>query len=343
MESAVFGVVVVILAGLAIGTSPWPIKRMRHFQYEHWAFVAMLTGLIVAPWTLTLVFCPNAIEAYQTVGMSELIKSNLFSMSWGIANILYLLCLVRIGVSLTNGILTGVGVSVGVVLPMVVKGSGAFEDAPDLLSAPGLSVLLGVVVMLLGVLLISIAGLGREKILREGESHSSGFAVGLAMAALAGVLSAGISFAFIYSQGPIVAAMKAQGASDIPANVAVWAAGLLAGAALNVLYPAYLMTKNGSWGTLLKSPVEIVLAMIFGLTFFTGFALMGKGMVLMGAMGASVGFGIYQSMQMLGGQAVGFWGGEWSGVTGKPRRQMILAIVILIVATVIMSYGNALS
>jgi len=343
MESSALGIVVVILAGLAIGTSPWPIKRMRHFQYEHWAFVAMLTGLIIAPWTLTLVFCPNAIAAYQTVGMNELIKSNLFSMSWGIANILYLLCLVRIGVSLTNGILTGVGVSVGVVIPMIVKGSGAFEDAPDLFSAPGLSVLLGVAVMLLGVLLISVAGLGREKILQDDESHSSGFMVGLAMAAIAGVLSAGISFAFIYSQGPIVAAMKSQGASDIPANVAVWAAGLLAGAALNVLYPAYLMTKNKSWGTLLGSPREIGLAMVFGLTFFTGFALMGKGMLLMGAIGASVGFGIYQSMQMLGGQAVGFWGGEWSGVTGKPRRQMVLAIVILIVATVIMSYGNALS
>ncbi len=343
MESAVLGVAIAIFAGLAIGTSPWPIKRMHHFQYEHWAFVAMLTGLVVAPWTLTLLFCPNAFSAYQTVGMSELIKSNLFSMSWGIANILYLLCLVRIGVSLTNGILTGVGVSVGVVIPMVVKGSGAFEDAPDLLSPPGLSVLFGVAVMLLGVLLISIAGLGREKILRGDKSHSSGFAVGLAMAALAGVLSAGISFAFIYSQGPVVAAMKAQGASDIPANVAVWAAGLLAGAALNVLYPAYLMTKNGAWGTLLKSPGEIGLAMVFGLTFFTGFALMGKGMVLMGAMGASVGFGIYQSMQMLGGQAVGFFGGEWSGVTGKPRHQMVVAIVILIVATVIMSYGNSLS
>jgi hypothetical protein len=64
--------------------------------------------------------------------------------------VLYLLCFVRIGVSLTNGILTGVGASVGVVTPMVFKGTGAFQQAGDLSSPAGLTVLAGVAVMLLG-------------------------------------------------------------------------------------------------------------------------------------------------------------------------------------------------
>lgn len=340
--TAAIGVLVVVMAGLAIGTSPWPIKLMRRFQYEHWAFVAMLVGLIVAPWALTLGLCPNALSAYKSVEPGVLIKSNLFSLSWGIANVLWLLCFVRIGVSLTNGILTGIGVSVGVVTPMVFKGTGSFQNAPDVTSPAGLTVLFGVAVMLLGVLLVSLAGLGREKVLQESKKHSPGFAAGLVMAIFAGVLSAGISFAFVYSQGPIVAAMKAQGAADIPANVAVWAAGLLAGALLNVLYPAYLMTRNKSWSILFCSAKEIVLAAAFGLTFFAGVALMGKGMLLLGALGASVGFGVYQSMQMLGGQAVGFWGGEWRGVAGNPRKQMYVAIAVLVLAAVIMSCGNAL-
>ena len=46
--TAVIGVLVVVMAGLAIGTSPWPLKLMHRFQYEHWAFVAMFVGLIVA-------------------------------------------------------------------------------------------------------------------------------------------------------------------------------------------------------------------------------------------------------------------------------------------------------
>lgn len=339
--STLLGIVIVVMAGLAVGTSPWPIKRMRRFQYEHWAFVAMLVGFIAAPWLITLLACPDAIGAYKSVGWGVLLKSNLFSLSWGIANVLYMLCLVRIGVSLTNGILTGVGVSLGVTTPMVFKGTGVFQGAPELFSLAGCVILCGVAVMLLGVVLISLAGLGREQTQTEHRS-SRYFWTGLVMAVLAGVLSAGISFAFIYSQGPILEAMKHRGAADIPANVSVWAAGLFAGVMLNVLYPAYLMTKHKSWNVLLQAPGEIGLAVIFGLTFFTGFALMGKGMLLLGALGASIGFGVQQTTQMLGGQAVGLLAGEWRRVGRKSRFQMYCAIIILVLATVIMSFGNAL-
>lgn len=64
-------------------------------------------------------------------------------------------------------------------------------------------------------------------------------------------------------------------------------------------------------------------------------------MLLLGTLGASVGFGIQQALQMLGSQGVGFISGEWSGVRGKPRNQMYLAIAILILGTVVMAYGNA--
>jgi hypothetical protein len=167
--------------------------------------------------------------------------------------------------------------------------------------------------------------------------------VSLVMVIVAGVLSAGIGLSFVYSQGPIIAAMKDRGADDISANVAVWAAGLLAGATLNVLYPAWLMCRNRSWGVLFTHAREIPLALVFGLTFFTGFALMGKGMVLLGPLGASVGIGVQQATQILGGQAVGFFGGEWRGVHGKPLVQICSAIVILIVAVAVMAFGNTLA
>jgi hypothetical protein len=46
---------------------------------------------------------------------------------------------------------------------------------------------------------------------------------------------------------------------------------------------------------------------------------------------------------MLGGQAVGFISGEWNGVMGKPRHQMYAAIGVLIIAALIMAYGNSLA
>jgi L-rhamnose-H+ transport protein len=339
----ILGILLVSIAGLVMGSAGWPIKIMRKFQYEHWGFVYCLFGIVILPWIITMLFCPHALTAYGTIDRMILLKSNLWSMGWGVANVLCGLCFVRIGFSLTGGILTGLGVSLGVAIPMVFKASGLFKNAPDLTSPAGLAVLAGVAVMVIGVVLVSLAGFGRDKVLGKLQSTSGNFGVGFIMAIIAGVLSCGISFAFVYSQGPIVEAMKAQGAKEIPANFSVWAVGLLGGAAINVLYPAYLMTKHKSWHVLRENINEVFLSLIMGVNFCVAVSLMGKGMLMLGVLGASVGFGVQQAMQMAGTQGVGFISGEWRGVSGTPRRQIYYAITVLIVAALIMAYGNSLT
>lgn len=223
------------------------MKLMRKFQLEHWWFIGMLVGLIIMPWTITRFFCPHALAAYRTLAPAVLVKANVFAVAWGIANVLCGLCFVRIGFALTGGILTGLGISVGVTVPMLIEGTGLFSQASDWNSLAGRIVLLGVAIMLAAVLLVSLAGFGRDRALgRAGPSSSGGFLGGLVTVVIAGILSAGISFSFVYSQGPILEAMKARGAGDIQANFAVWAAGLLGGALINIAFPAYLMTKNKS-------------------------------------------------------------------------------------------------
>jgi hypothetical protein len=353
------GALIVVLAGLIQGSGAWPMKLMRTFKFEHWWFVSMLVGLVIAPWAITLTLCPHAWEAYRLIEPAILIKANVCALAWGVANILCGLCFVRIGIALTGGILTGLGVSVGVTLPMVVKGSGLFSEAPNLDSAAGRAVLVGVGIMLLGVIVAAIAGFGRDRALQhssrsepesattgiaaDNRQPSGGFLGGLIMVVVAGALSAGISFAFVYSQGPIVSAMRAQGSGEIPANFAVWAIGLLGGALINVTYPAYLMTRHASWNVLLASWKELGFAVFIGFNFILGVALMGKGMLLLGPLGASVGFGVQQATQMLGSQGVGFASGEWRGIAGKARNQMYLAIAILIAAAMVMAYGNTLT
>ena len=62
--TSLIGIVAVAFAGLIIGSGAWPMKLMKKCQFEHWWFVGMLTGLIIIPWFVTLVFCPNALAAY---------------------------------------------------------------------------------------------------------------------------------------------------------------------------------------------------------------------------------------------------------------------------------------
>ncbi len=400
------GFVLVAVAGLIMGSAVWPFKLMRKYQFEHFWFVGMFTGLIVLPWGVTLLFCPNPIESISAIPIEAIIIGNLFSIGWGIANTLCGICFMRIGVALTGAILSGIGVSVGAIVPMIFKGSGLFSNAAAIDSPAGLTVLTGVGVVLLGVVVASFAGFGRDRILKKQESTSGGFAGGLVMAIVAGILSSFCAFVFVYSQGPIVAnmshvnpgttidvtidgkvkpyqvnpesiievegiepvvvgGMSAQKASEqikaafatgakpkevsvqvatgsITANISVWALAMLGGAAVNLGYAIYLMAKNNSWSVLFSSPKEAALAALIGVNFCTAVSLVGTGMLLLGTLGASVGWGIQQAMQMTGSQGLGFISGEWRGVYGKPRMQMYAAIAILIVAAIIMAYGNTL-
>jgi L-rhamnose-H+ transport protein len=346
-------ILLITIAGLVIGGGGWPMKLMRTMKYEQFGFITCLIALIIIPWAATLIGCPDAFGAYREVWRHDpsiIIKSNIFSFAWGIANVLCWLCFVRIGFALTNCILPVLGVSIGTTLPMIFKGTGIFGKSPDIASPAGMAVMAAVGVIIAGVIFASLAGFGRERAHKEsgttpggGLEHHHGFASGLMMAIAAGVLSAGLAFSFVYSQGPIVAAMKSRGAGDFAANYSVWAVGIFSGALLNVIYPAYLMTMHRTWGVLMKAPRDLVLCVIMGAHAPLALPLMGLGMLKLGPLGASVGFGIQQATQMIGGQLVGFISGEWHGVKGTPRRQMYTAIACLLIAIVILSYGNALA
>jgi len=130
---------------------------------------------------------------------------------------------------------------------------------------------------------------------------------------------------------------------SIPATFAVFAVGLVTGALLNIGFAMYRLSRNRSWHVLLTSGREFLLAIIIGVNFSLAVALMGKGMLLLGALGASVGWGIQQAMQMTGGQLLGFVSGEWRGVRGKPLQLMIAAISVLLAAVCVLALGKALT
>ena len=121
------GILLVTLAGLGTGTIAWPMKLMRRLSFEHYWFLAMLVSLVIFPWVVVLCCVPSPWEVYAKVGWRPILLCNLFSFGWGIANVLYGICVLRIGAALTGAILSGVGAAAGVTLPMVLKGSGVSQ------------------------------------------------------------------------------------------------------------------------------------------------------------------------------------------------------------------------
>lgn len=345
----IVGLILVTLAGLGTGTAAWPMKKIKELHFEQYLFVFILTGIVIYPWIVVLINVPDPIEIIKSVGFKPLLISNILSISWGIANILYLLCVIRMGAALTGAILSALGMSIGVIMPMLLKGSGLFRNAPSIFSQAGIFIILGLIVVIIGVVLVSVAGFGREKVLKnkngfyKNENALGNFSGGLILVILAGILSSGLSLAFVYSQGPIIEAVKQQGAGEITANFTVWALGMFGGALINIFYAVYLMTKKKTWSLLFIRKDEILYGAIIGLQFIISIMLLGRGMVLLGVLGASIGFAIQQSMQVVGNQLVGFIGGEWRGVMGRPRTTMYMAIGIILIAVIILAYSNTIN
>jgi hypothetical protein len=344
----IFGLILVTLAGFGTGSFAWPFKVIKDIHFEQYLFINMLFAIGIFPWAMVLINVPDPLEAIRTIGFKPLFISNLLTTAWGIANVIFFICIVRIGAALAMAILSALAMSVGVIMPMIMKGSGLFANAPSLLSKPGMVIMAGLFVIIIGIVLITIAGFGREKVLKnesgqtKKERASGNFLQGLLLTILAGILSTGLGLSFIYGQGPIIEAVKQQGVGEITANFAVWAFACVGGALVNVGYAAFIMTKKKSWKMLFSRKAEIICGVLSGLHFTLSVIFLGRGMVLLGVLGASIGYGIQQSMQIIGGQTIGFAGGEWKGVKGKPRKTMYLALFVILVAVFILAYSNTL-
>ena len=343
------GLMLVIFAGLGTGTVAWPMKKIKDLHFEQYLFVFMFTAIIAYPWLVVLINVPDVLAVIHTVGLKSLLLSNVISICWGVANVLYLVCVVRIGAALTGAVLSAAGMSVGVIMPMIFKGTGHFKSAPELFSPAGWVIITGLIVIIAGITLVSIAGIGRDKMLNQADTSNDskqkrgGFVQGFILVIIAGVLSCGLSLSFVYTQGPVIDAVKEQGVGDVTANFSVWAFCTLGGGLVNVIYAVYLMAKNNSWKLLFSRRDEIGYGSLIGLQFILSIVFLGIGMLLLGPLGASVGFAIQQSMQVVGNQLVGFLGGEWKGIYGKARNTMYLAIIVILIAVVILASSNAVN
>jgi hypothetical protein len=103
------------------------------------------------------------------------------------------------------------------------------------------------------------------------------------------------------------------------------------------------MLRKKTWHLLFARKDEILFGAIAGVQLILSIVFMGRGMVQLGILGASIGFGIQQSMQVVGNQLVGFVSGEWRGVNGRPRKIMFTSLVIILSAVIIFAFSNTMT
>jgi L-rhamnose-H+ transport protein len=337
-DSLIIGIVAVLAGGVLNGSFVAPMKKLRGWQWEHGWLVYSVTGLVLIPWLVAAVTLPQLAPSLADSTTPALARVLLFGFGWGVGSVLFGLGVDRMGLALGYGLILGLIAPIGTFLPLVVL-------YPErLFTRQGAHLLAGVVVVLLGIVILAVAGRLRERASQHLAARAAlpakSFMAGLLVCILSGIFSPMLNFAFVFGE-PLRNAALAAGASVGRAADGLWALTLTAGFLPNAGYALYLIIRNRSGNLWSRHTAgNLFWSTLMGVLCYASFLVYGSGASHLGRLGGIVGWPLFMSMSLITSNSLGALTGEWRGAPARALRLSLLGMGILIVAIVIIASGG---
>lgn len=167
-----------------------PFKKVRRWSWETMWSIGGLMSWLILPWAVSYVLLPDFWRYYSAFSLSTLLPVFLFGAMWGIGNVNYGLTMRYLGMSMGIGIAIGITLVVGTLMTPLLQGRFVALFS----SAGGKLTLLGVAIALIGVVIVSWAGVLKERAMGI-RAEEFNLRKGLLLAVMCGIFSAGMSFA----------------------------------------------------------------------------------------------------------------------------------------------------
>ncbi|WP_430817761.1 L-rhamnose/proton symporter RhaT [Carboxylicivirga sp. RSCT41] len=326
------GMLLVVMAGTFSGTFAIPFKFNTRWQWENNWIIWTVFALLVTPWIVSLITVPDLFSIYAD-SMDNVLLVALFGTIWGIGAILFGRGIHYLGVSLSLPIMLGLINSVGTIMPIVYK------DPAALLEPSGLQIILGVAILLVGIVIVSIAG--SKKDARQNESSDASgksFTLGIIVCILAGIFGPMVNFAFVFGEPMQLKAIESGTSSSFASNT-IWSIALTCGFIANFIYCLYLLQKNKTAKLFKKSaPAYWFWAALSGVIWYCSVMFYGMGSNKLGDLGASVGWALMQSLAIIAGNVSGILAGEWKGANKSAVRIMVGGMLVLIAGVLVIAF-----
>lgn len=325
MNSNFAGIALALAGGVLVGNCMLPLKKIRVWPWECTWLVFSLVSLLFVPCLIAYLTIPEWPRLYALIPFSGLLPSLLLGFGWGIAQVLFGISVVRLGMALAFTIIVGLGTVFGTLVPLVVlhKGELATGNSQLLIAGCGL--------MTLGVALSGYAGKLRDQPQCD---QTAGYMSGLSIAVLSGVLSSMLNLSLAFG-GPIAQVAVNRGVVPATSAFAVWPVALAGGLFPNLAYAVYLLRRNRSWGMLMQSSADGLLSLLMGLLWIGAVAIYGLSTRYLGRLGDSAGWAIYQITMVLTANAGGIVAGEWKSANRRAIIVLASGVLILLLATVV--------
>lgn len=331
------GFFLICLGGFMQGTFYLPLKYVSPWKWENIWLVYAVLALVALPIILAMVTVPQLGDALTFTSNRALTEVFVFGAGWGIGCVLSGLGVDRLGLAMGVAVLIGITAALGSLIPLVV-------NTPELVTQPkGLMVIASIATVLVGVILVAVAGKKRDSSRRRaGQSGQKGsFAVGLAICIFSGIFSSMLNLAFSFSDG-VRDAVTMTGASQAGAQNVVWMIALGGGFIANGVYTFYLLGTNHTWSNFVLP--RTWLFWIFGVgmaaLWYFGMVLYGRGAGFMGQLGTVIGWPLFMASMIFFSSIWGFITGEWKNSSGGAKAFMVAGLAVLLIASGLLGFTN---
>ena len=336
------GLLLATVGGIADTSAFFVMQFARHWRWENIWLVWAVSALIVFPWLVVFVLVKDPFSVYVQAPPKDMALALIFGVGWGIGAVFYGMGLVRVGMSLAVGIVVSLCAVNGALIPLLVL------HPKKAFSAQGAIICLGLLVVVAGIVLCSIAARRRkeEKPLLAREKAS--FGLGVLFCVLAGFFSPMLNLAIAFGQGVSETATKLNSATgtwsprEIGEGIVLLAPILSAGFLANAIYCTYLLSRNRTWKDFAKSNTcsHWFFGFLMGAMQMSAFLTYAIATVLIGPMGPVLGWPVYTVMAVLTGNVQGIIRGEWKGSDNRTYLYLFMGILILILSVVVITLSS---
>lgn len=346
MANPLLGTLIHAVGGVAASTCYVPYQKVKKWSWDSYWLVQASFAWFIFPFLIGFLTVPNLLDVFSDSSSEVLINATLLGAIYGFGGMCFGFAIKHIGYSLTYTISIGISAILGTIVPLIMHGTLIQKfNGPG-----GGTIFFGMFLALVGIVFCGVAGYRKEKDLKlsnanGGEPLTFNMKKGLTLTIIAGVLSAvfGIS---LEVGAPVAEIAGEYGAGNFEGNANLILSTF--GAFItNFIWFTIAGLKNGT----LKEIIDIkgvgrkTFFLNFGMSVLSGalwygqFFFYGIGHVQMGAY-KFASWVIHMSMLIFFSYAVGLLMKEWVQVTKRTYSTLLLALAILIISFVVMTYGS---
>ncbi|CAI1590864.1 L-rhamnose/proton symporter RhaT [Serratia proteamaculans] len=319
-----------------------PFKKVRRWSWETMWSIGGLMSWLILPWAVSYVLLPDFWRYYSAFSLSTLLPVFLFGAMWGIGNVNYGLTMRYLGMSMGIGIAIGITLVVGTLMTPLLQGRFVALFS----SAGGKLTLLGVAIALIGVVIVSWAGVLRERAMGI-RAEEFNLRKGLLLAVMCGIFSAGMSFAMDAAK-PMHQAAADLGIDPLyvalPSYVVIMGGGALVNLAycfIRLAVKADLSVKADFSQAKSLLVANVLFSLLGGTMWYLQFFFYAWGHANIPAQYDFISWMLHMSFYVLCGGLVGLLLREWKNAGRRPVSVLCIGCLTIILAANVVGLGMA--